>query len=757
MIVNGLAEAIGRTPLVKLRLDAPEGVTAYAKLEMHNPFGMKDRVARNIILSAREQGVLRPGAAIVESSSGTMALGVALVGRALGHDVHIVTDPRIDRITMAKLRALGCELHVVERMSAQGWQSARLERLKLLMRDLPGAFWPQQYTNPDNPGAYRALAAELVSDLGEFDVLVGSVGSGGSLCGSSRALRRDLPGLWVVGVDCVGSVLFDQPDVPQRLQSGVGNSLMPGNLDRGLIDEVHWLNDHEAFAATLDLAREQQVFGGNTSGSVYRVLGELARRAEPGTTLVGIFPDRGDRYADTLYSESYWERHTLADRPRSDSPDQVEYGTEVTSWSRAILQDVPKQRRHLLFVEANTTGTGMLALRTAEELGLAPVLLTGAPERYTGLEGTGCEVLRCDTNAMPRIREAITERFRREEITGVTTTSDFYTATVADIADQFGLPGNSAKAVRICRDKVAFRRTLEAAGVRQPRYAVVADPGQVREAVAAVGLPCVVKPSDGSGSENVLLCSDVREAAVHTEAVLGIRTNVRGQPTAGTVLIEEYVPGPEFSVEMFSASGETVCVGITAKEVTGSPYFVESGHRFPAVLPDADAEALVAAVCAALKACEMRLGPSHAEVKLTAGGAFVIEINPRLAGGMIPELIRLATGVSVLEQQLRAAADLPLSLSPYRDRHAGIAFLLADRAGVLREATGLPGAEGVPGVDRVAFTARPGSRVRPPRSAYDRLGHVIAHGDTPAEVSTALETAEREIHLLVDGEESGAI
>jgi cysteine synthase len=124
MLFDTLTDAIGKTPLVRLRLGAEHGVEVYAKLELQNLFAMKDRVARNIVLEARRLGTLRPDAPIVESSSGTMALGVALVGRSLGHEVHIVTDPRIDPVTLAKLRALGCRVHIVEAMTSHGWQSA---------------------------------------------------------------------------------------------------------------------------------------------------------------------------------------------------------------------------------------------------------------------------------------------------------------------------------------------------------------------------------------------------------------------------------------------------------------------------------------------------------------------------------------------------------------------------------------------------------------------------------------------------------
>lgn len=336
MSSTGIVDAIGHTPVVKLRFDDAR-TDVHAKLELQNLFGMKDRVAKQAILHARATGELKPGAPIVESSSGTMALGLALVGSALGHPVHIVTDPRIDPITLTKLRALAADVHIVPKMTGAGWQSARLERLEALRTGLPGAFWPRQYSNPQNPAAYRALAEELLEQLGHIDILVGSVGSGGSLCGTSRALRAHLPRLRTVGIDAVGSALFSQPDRPTRLQSGLGNSLIPPNLDLGQIDEVHWLSDREAFASTLRLASEQAVFGGNTSGSVYRVLGHLSRRERPGTRIVGIFPDRGDRYHEGVYNMDYWHKHGLDVAPERDAPVEVEYGTPVEAWSFSVL------------------------------------------------------------------------------------------------------------------------------------------------------------------------------------------------------------------------------------------------------------------------------------------------------------------------------------------------------------------------------------------------------------------------------------
>lgn len=743
VLFDSMAAAIGHTPLVRLRVPGAPGVEAYAKLELQNPFGMKDRVARTIIDKARRSGVLRAGAPIVESSSGSMALGVALVGTALDHPVHIVTDPRIDPITLAKLHSLGCVVHVVSAMTSHGWQSARLELVERLLRQLPGAFWPRQYSNPDNPAAYRGLAEEIIADLGHVDIVVGSVGSGGSLCGSSRALRRHLPRLSVVGVDCVGSALFGQPDRPERLQSGLGNSLLPANLDRRLIDEVHWLSDHEAFAAARDLAIEQQIFAGNTSGSVYRVMCQLAAEAGDGTRIVGILPDRGDRYAGTVYSDEYWERHHLTGSIAT-APERVRYGTEVSTWSRAAATGAQHTVQHLLFVESNTTGTGMLALRRAPRLGLRPVLLTSRPDRYAELPSVDCDVVRCDTNSFVALCDTIRDQFPREEIAGITTTSEFYVLAVAELSDWLGLDGNPRAAVETCRNKASLRDRLKVAGVRQPRFAVLTPESsgtRVAAAVAEVGLPCVVKPTDDSGSTNVLLCHSVGEVAAQIARILAVRTNTRGQPTARTGLVEQYLEGPELSVEMFGWDDELHCLGVTDKTVAGAPWFVEIQHVFPSSQSD-DVVAEVERVAReALEATGMRLGATHTEVRLTPDGPAVIEVNPRPAGGMIPLLIELASGVDLVEQHLRVAAGLAPQLSHTLGRHAGIRFLTATASGILAEVADVQRARAVGGVTDVVVTGVAGAVVRPPRDAYDRLGFVIAHGAKHLEVTEALEAA----------------
>jgi S-sulfo-L-cysteine synthase (3-phospho-L-serine-dependent) len=739
---ESVVDAIGHTPLVRLALDTPERVEAYAKLELQNLFAMKDRVARQVILEARRTGELAVGAPIVESSSGTMALGLALVGTALGHPVHIVSDPRIDPITTAKLRALGCTVHLVQAMTSQGWQSARLELLANVMAGLPGAFWPRQYSNPNNPYAYRGLATELLADLPALDVIVGAVGSGGSLCGTSQALAEHLPDLRVVAVDCVGSVLFAQPDIPTRLQSGLGNSLYPDNIDYSIIDEVHWLSDAEAFDATRRLALEQKIFAGNTSGSVYRVLSHMAAHAKPGTKLVGILPDRGDRYIDSVY-------RTEPVVPVASAPTEIQYGATATTWSFARIPR--KARPALLFVESNTTGTGMIALRTAARLALEPILLTNDPGRYAGLAATGCRVARCDTDDVPLLQAAAKETAADRAIVGVTTTSEYYLEPVAWLAAALGLPANRPEVMALCRDKSLCRAAFGERGLVQPRFAAIRDVAEVERAVAQVGLPCVIKPVGESGSRSVLWCEDIEAAAAHVAEVLAVTGNVRGQPTPRVALVEEYLDGREYSAEMFCVAGEAVCVGITQRTLSPLPYFVEIGHQFPAEVSGELGREIAAAARRALAAVGLETGPAHVELRLSVRGPAVIEVNARLAGGMIPELIRAVTGVDLLEQQLRAATGRPVRLDP--DRHgriAGIRFLTAGRAGKLTGVAGIEAAESVPGVDRVVLTCTVGRGVRPVRDAYDRLGYVIAVGDTYRQVEAILDEAAQAVDINVD-------
>jgi S-sulfo-L-cysteine synthase (3-phospho-L-serine-dependent) len=290
-----------------------------------------------VIRDAEAKGLLAPGGIVVESSSGTMAEGLARVGAVLGYRVIIVTDPRIDGTLRAKLRAFGAELEVVDSLPAEGgWQRRRFERLREILKDHPTAFWPRQYDNALFQTVYAEEIAGELAGLGSIAAFVASVGSGGSISGTAHALRQRNPRVRIIAVDAAGSVQFNQPDRPRK-QSGHGNSIVAGNIDYRAIDEVHWITDGEAFTACHELARREGIFAGGSSGAAYLVASWVASQCEPGEHVVALLPDRGDRYAATIFNDAYLDEHALRDVAAA-APVRIRYGVdEARVWSWAPL------------------------------------------------------------------------------------------------------------------------------------------------------------------------------------------------------------------------------------------------------------------------------------------------------------------------------------------------------------------------------------------------------------------------------------
>lgn len=339
-MVTDVFQSTRNTPLVPLRgsMIAPPRARLFAKLELDQAGQMKHRIARQLLENALRSGELRHGGTIIESSSGTMAEGWARVGAALGYRVIIVANKKAIAPIENKLLALGVELRFAKRRAKEGgWQASRLERLIQELQVEPDAYWPRQYDNPEVPSAYAEVAEEIIAAVGRVDIFVSSVGSGSSLCGTARVLKQHNPKLYVVAIDTVGSVQFHQ-EYRSRIQSGHGNDIIAGNIDYGLIDEVHWINDGEAFHACRELARREGIFAGGSSGASYLVASWMAGHAPAGANVVTIFPDRGDRYAQTIYDDKYLSKNGLESVTTAHAPLTIEYGlAQAERWSRAML------------------------------------------------------------------------------------------------------------------------------------------------------------------------------------------------------------------------------------------------------------------------------------------------------------------------------------------------------------------------------------------------------------------------------------
>lgn len=391
----------------------------------------------------------------------------------------------------------------------------------------------------------------------------------------------------------------------------------------------------------------------------------------------------------------------------------------------------------LAFVESNTSGTGRLFARAARREGVRPVLLTDDPSRYKFVAEEELDVLRVDTSDRVAVLEACRALATEHGLAGVTSSSEYFIATAAWAARESGLPGPLPSAVLACRDKREQRVQLQKAGVGMPAFRSANSAGRAVAAAEEIGFPVVVKPVAGTGSAGVRLCADAHSVSSHAAALLRLRRNERGMPVPRRVLVEECAVGPEFSVETFG----TEVVGITQKHLGLPPHFVEVGHDFPAALDAEAARAIEREVLRSAEALGLTWGPGHYELRLTATGPKIIEVNPRLAGGFIPELVRLAFGVDLVSETVRAVLGRPAGLRRERRRHASIRFVLPPHDGVLSDVEGSERAGRLPGVEDVQLYAKPGDEVSLRGDFRDRIGHVVAVGETYEAARAAVEAA----------------
>lgn len=296
---------------------------------------MKLLPARYIIEEAERDGLLEPGCRVIETSSGTFGLGLAMVCRSRGYEISIVGDPIIDAPLRRRLQMLGAEVLIVSGKALDvGVQQARLDRVERERERYPRHFVPRQYDNPSNGRAYVRVADLIRKSIGKIDCLVATVGSGGSSCGTASRLRESFPDMQLVGIDTPGSVLFGTPE-NRRLLRGLGSSVHPRNVDHRQFDEVHWLGAAEAFLMARALYRDHSLFMGPTSGAAYLVAQWWAA-THPGSRVVALLPDEGHRYERTVYDERWLKRVGALRTDRPTAPIDVEHPADVQqrAWSR---------------------------------------------------------------------------------------------------------------------------------------------------------------------------------------------------------------------------------------------------------------------------------------------------------------------------------------------------------------------------------------------------------------------------------------
>lgn len=335
-------------------------------------------------------------------------------------------------------------------------------------------------------------------------------------------------------------------------------------------------------------------------------------------------------------------------------------------------------------------------------------------------------VLTSETNDIPGLLSAVDRLHEAFGFDGVITSCDYYLSTAARVAAHLGLPGPKPEAVECAYRKDLTRQALRDAGVPGPRFRLTRTWTETVSAAAEIGYPLVLKPVDlcaGMFVRRVDSPGELREACLALE---GFPVNARHQPRVPLILLEEMLTGLEVSVETVTVDGATQVVGVTDKSVTGAPWFVEDGHMFPADLPPEQAEAAISMAVAAIDAIGLDHVVAHTEVKLTAAGPRLIEVNPRPAGNQITELIRRVTGIDLPRVHAQLAVGQHPDLRPVDTgaRSAAIAFLLPPRPGLIRAVTG---GENIAGRSEVVdwTVKQAGHRAGEPTSNNAYLGHVM--------------------------------
>jgi cystathionine beta-synthase len=322
-IVDTILETVGNTPMVRLRhiaADCP--ATVLAKVESFNPGGsVKDRIAIAIVDEAEAKGLLKPGGAIVEATSGNTGMGLALVAAVRGYRAIFVMPDKVSKEKINLLKSFGAEVVITPTALPPDSPESYYEVAKRLGREIPGAYLANQYYNPTNPEAhYRTTGPEIWKQTGgKLDYFVVALGTGGTVSGTARYLKEQDPKIKVIGADPVGSILRDyfytKKMVPAKTYKveGIGEDFIPGTMDFTMIDEVIAVNDAQSLNLARRLAREEGILAGGSSGTALFAALQVARQAKPGQVVVVIIPDTGERYLSKVHSDEWMRDNRLLD------------------------------------------------------------------------------------------------------------------------------------------------------------------------------------------------------------------------------------------------------------------------------------------------------------------------------------------------------------------------------------------------------------------------------------------------------------
>ncbi len=326
-VYERISDAVGWTPMVKLSRSVEGfGGEVFAKIEYLNPMGsVKDRIARFMIEQSLGEGKLRPGDVIIENSSGNTAMGLAMMAILNRLSCRMVVRRQTSKEKLDCLRAMGVELVLVDGDLPPEDPESYNQKARRLAAETPGAHYPDQHNNRiNNEAHYRTTGPEIWQQMDrQIDYLVAGIGTGGTICGVARYLKEQDAKIQVIAIDPVGSVFYDffktgKPGVPRPgLLEGLGDEEVIGCPEFELIDEMFQVTDRDAFLATRELARQEAILAGGSSGAALWGVRKLASQLERPARIVTLFPDSGNRYLSTIYNDDWMASNGLLEGGRN--------------------------------------------------------------------------------------------------------------------------------------------------------------------------------------------------------------------------------------------------------------------------------------------------------------------------------------------------------------------------------------------------------------------------------------------------------
>jgi cystathionine beta-synthase len=363
-IYNSVLEAIGKTPLIKLN-KVTRGLksTIYVKAEFLNPGGsVKDRIGLKMLELAEERGLVKPGSTIIEATAGNTGVGLALVSAIKGYRCIFVMPDKMSQDKVNLLRAYGAEVVITPTSVPPDSPESYNSVADRLASEIPGAFRPSQFTNPDNPLThFLTTGPEIWEDTnGRVDVFVAGMGTGGTISGTGRFLKQQNPSITVVGADPQGSILSGDSPKSYKVE-GIGEDFIPKTFDRQAVDEMIRVSDNESFQTARRLAREEAMLVGGSSGTAVAAALKYAQRLDSPKFIVVLAPDTGRNYINKFYSDAWMQ----------------ENGFNDVYEEPALLRDVLQAKKHLPPIIALSLGQTLadaLLLMQKHNISQLPVL-----------------------------------------------------------------------------------------------------------------------------------------------------------------------------------------------------------------------------------------------------------------------------------------------------------------------------------------------------------------------------------------------